>query len=256
MKSARAHSKQDLSIARQIRARIEHGGERLWRLTDFKNLPFTAVAQTLSRLARDGLLQRLSKGTYYRPGQSSFGPTLPNQKSVRSLAKRDKTLFPTGMGAASLLGFTTQVPRRSEIATPSSSLPRKLIGSDARIVTRRPEAWKSLTDNEAAILGFLRDAGRTSELPATETIKCMMRLLAKDEVFTRLMRVADSEPPRVRALLGALGEQIHVESKVLDKLRSSLNPLSRFDFGAFESLPNAKSWQAKGKRGRAALRAS
>lgn len=254
MKSLRLKPGQDTrSSARQIRARIEHGGERLWRLADFKDQPSTAVAQTLSRLARDGLLQRLSKGTYYRPGHSSFGPTLPNQKSVHALAERDKTLFPAGMGAANLLGFTTQIARRREIATPASSLPRKLIGNDTHILTRRPEAWNSLTDREAAILDFLRDAGRTSELSGADTIKRMTRLLAKDDTFTRLMRVADGEPPRVRALLGAFGERVKADAKWLDKLHTSLNPLSRFDFGAFESLPNAKSWQAKGKHKRAAL---
>ena len=48
-----------------VRQQIERGGERLWRLDDFRNLPLEAVAQALSRLKRQGRLERLSKGVYY-----------------------------------------------------------------------------------------------------------------------------------------------------------------------------------------------
>jgi hypothetical protein len=53
------------------------------------------------------------------------------------------------------------------------------------------------------------------------------------------------EPPRVRAMLGALGEELSISSRLLDELRGSLNPLSRYDFGRLESLRYAKQWQAK-----------
>jgi hypothetical protein len=42
-------------IMHQVRQRIERGGEKLWRLEDFRDLPFTAVAQALSRLTRQGI---------------------------------------------------------------------------------------------------------------------------------------------------------------------------------------------------------
>ena len=58
--------------AKSISRLIEHGGERLWRFADFEGFPSAAVAQTLSRLARAGKLQRLSKGIYYRSRQTSL----------------------------------------------------------------------------------------------------------------------------------------------------------------------------------------
>jgi hypothetical protein len=61
----------------------------------------------------------------------------------------------------------------------------------------------------------------------------------------RILRVADSEPPRVRAMLGALGEHLGTNRKILQRLRGSLHPLSRFDFGMLTALPNASTWQAK-----------
>jgi hypothetical protein len=60
-------------VATAVRLRIERGGERLWRLEDFRDLPFPAVAQALSRMARAGTIERLSKGTYYRSRETAFG---------------------------------------------------------------------------------------------------------------------------------------------------------------------------------------
>src|SRR5437870_4685099 len=96
------------TIAEAVRTRIESSGERLWRLADFDGLPLMAVAQALSRLARRGHIQRLGKGLYYRPRQTAFGPSRPNMAHIRSLTLRQKAVFPAGIAAANLLGFTTQ----------------------------------------------------------------------------------------------------------------------------------------------------
>ena len=95
---------------------------------------------------------------------------------------------------------------------------------------------------------FLRQAGRSSELSPEETVGKLKELLAEGGRFERLLKVAATEPPRVRAILGAVGEQIGKGSKGLHQLRASLNPFSRFDFGVLSALPNARAWQAKEKR--------
>ena len=166
-------------ITASIRQRIERGGERLWRLDDFRDFPFTAVAQALSRLTRDGAIERLSKGVYYRNRQTVLGKSRPNPAAIQKLASPKKTVFPSGIAAANLLGFTTQTAKRAELATSGLSLPRKLVGSDALIHTRRPEAWASLTDIDAALLDFLRQAGRSSELSPEETVSKLKALLAE-----------------------------------------------------------------------------
>ena len=70
-----------------VRQRIERGGERLWRLEDFRDLPFAAVAQALSRLTREGVLERLSKGVYYHARQTAFGKSRPNPAAIQKLAR-------------------------------------------------------------------------------------------------------------------------------------------------------------------------
>lgn len=233
-------------IADRVRQRVQRGGERLWRVADFRDASFAAVAQTLSRLARAGELQRLSKGVYYRSRSTAFGRSQPSPASVRKLAEDRRTVFPAGVAAANLLGFTTQASARSEVATSKLSLPRKLVGVDAIVHTRRPAIWAGLSAKDAALLDFLRRGARVSELPPEETVNRTLALIAERDRFDRLVGVAKHEPPRVRAILGAIGEQLGKKQAVLDRLRGSLNPLSRFDFGLLAGLPCARRWQAKG----------
>jgi hypothetical protein len=97
-------------------------------------------------------------------------------------------------------------------------------------------------------LDFLRTGGRTSERSPQATIRRTLELLSEAGRYRRLTDIGDAEPPRVRALLGALGERIGKHPKAVTQLRGSLNPLSRFDFGVFVAMPNAKAWQAKEPR--------
>lgn len=236
------------SVARVVQSRVKTGGERLWRFDDFGDLSFVAVAHALSRLAKEGVVRRLSKGTYFRGRDTAFGPSHPNPEAMQRLAARTHDVFPAGLAAAGLLGFTTQSGARAEVSTSAGSLPRKLVGKDTVIHTRRPAAWAGLSDRDAALLDFLRRPNRITDLAPEEATRRTLELLSEHGCFKRLIAVAGTEPPRVRALLGALGERIGKRPGVLAGLRRSLNPLTRFDFGVYAVLPNAREWQAKGDR--------
>lgn len=107
----------------------------------------------------------------------------------------------------------------------------------ARTVVRR--------DQEVPLTTYqsLRQPRRAEEAAVRKILK---GLSCRD--YRRLAAVAGTEPPRVRAILGALGEQLGRPTRELDRLRASLNPSSRFDFGMFTDLPNARAWQAKERR--------
>lgn len=237
------------STAEEVRRRVEAGGERLWRLADFPDLPFpSAVAKTLARLAASQHLRRLSRGVYYRARPTTFGESLPNPAALQQLASERAPVFPAGLAAANLLGFSTQSPRTPEVATTATSLPRALLGASTVVHTRRPKAWAQLTREDAALLDFLRERGRTSELSAEATTQRVLAQLGDGDRFARLVRVAATEPPRVRALLGALGQVLRASDALLVDLRRSLHPLSRFEFGVFDVLSSAAAWQAKTRR--------
>lgn len=230
-----------------VRQRIEGGGERLWQVKNFQDLRFSAVAQALSRLTREGAVERLSKGVYYRNRETTFGKSRPNPTAIWNLAAQRKPIFLSGITAANFLGFTTQMAKQGEIATSAPSLPRKLIGNDTVVHTRRPETWSRLSKTDAALLDFLRHGGKFSELSQEETIRRTLALLSEEGRLDRFLRIASTEPPRVRAMLGTIGERLGAKPKMLQQLRASLNPFSRFNFGSLRALQNARTWQAKGQ---------
>ena len=61
---------------------------------------------------------------------------------------------------------------------------------------------------DAALLDFLRNRGESSELSPDEAVEKLLDYFREPGRFERLLKVAPSEPPRVRAMLGAIGEQI------------------------------------------------
>ncbi|MCG9892957.1 MAG: DUF6088 family protein [Thermosynechococcaceae cyanobacterium MS004] len=233
-----------IATARQIRHRIEQEDSSYWRQSDFPELPPFAVSQALSRLVKTGFLERVSKGLYYRPRITRFGRSRPSESEIQALPIRHKVV-PAGISAANLLGFSTQNVSQGEFATVAASVPRKIMGYSARLHTRRPETWNSLSPTEAALLDLLRTRGKFSELSEEETLKRLLLYLSESDRYERLVAVASAEPPRVRAMLGALGQELKKSAKQLVPLRQSLNPLTRFDFGKLRTLRYAKEWQAK-----------
>jgi hypothetical protein len=144
----------------------------------------------------------------------------------------------------------TQQPLRPEIATTGGSLPRLIVGKKTIIRTRRPGSWNLLDAEGLAILEFLRQRGSTSGLSADKTVRRLLAIVGKPGRFVRLCRVAVSEPLRVRAMLGAIGQQLRRSPRELARLRSTLNPLSKFDSGKLAALKHAAQWQARLERSR------
>jgi hypothetical protein len=230
------------SAAATIRLRIEAGGERFWRVSDFPKLPPRTVARTLARLADAGVIRRVRSGLYYRSRKTVVGPSIPSATAMIGHTLK-APVHPAGLSAANVLGLTTQNPARVELATPATNAPSAL--RNAWIHTRRSPSRAKLDEREGAVLELLRSRGRYSDLPPAQTIRRLRGVLAKDDVFERVARAALDEPPRVRAMLGALGEQMHADPLPIKRLRDSLNPLSTFDFGALRDIPTAEKWQAR-----------
>jgi Mn-dependent DtxR family transcriptional regulator len=221
---------------------VTAGADRIWTYADFAGLEMGAVSQTLSRLAKEGIIRRVRKGVYYRPRQTVIG-----ESQVSSAALGSKLLAsgarPTGLTAAQTLGLTTQVPSEPSFAISRNNAPSNLPG--IRVKVRRPATSEQIDIREAATLELLRDRGETSEFSSEETIWRLAKMLKEPSVFDRLAEAAVNEPPRVRAILGALGQEAGVHDTSLERLRKSLNKLSRFNFGHLKSLRFAKEWQSK-----------
>lgn len=227
------------NTARFIRKRISSNGERFWKFSDFEGLPPQAVAQALSRLAREGFLKRIRRGLYYRPKPTILGESQPASSDI-ALQLLKGPVHPAGLTAANILGFTTQNPRRPELATSAKTSPTL---RDASVRTRRSPNRAQLSEHEGGLLEFLRTSARLSDLSPLETTQRLLTQLRKMNLDL-LTDAAKAEPPRVRAMLGALGEELGFSPRKLRALKSGLNPLSRFDFGPLRQLSSAEHWQA------------
>lgn len=235
--------KKKLSTAAYMRKRIEKGGERFWSPSDFSDHPPAAVTQALSRLASEGLIERVHRGVYYMPRQTIVGPSTFTASTLNPEVLTT-SIFPAGTAAANVLGFSTQMPMRPEYATPANFSPKALEG--AIVYKLRPDSWNDLETDEGALLSFLRDRGRTSDLSDAETVRKLVSIFkASPDKYKKLVRVSDDEPARVRAMLGAIGQENDVDKKLLDRLRRGLSAFSSYDFGRLGALRHAEDWQAQ-----------
>lgn len=85
------------------------------------------IRQVLSRLEKEGVLERIAHGIYLKPKiDSLLGIVYPNTEEIaKEIAKRDKSLIaPTGVLALFLLGLSSQVPLKAVYLTDGS--PREI----------------------------------------------------------------------------------------------------------------------------------
>jgi hypothetical protein len=97
---------------------------------------------------------------------------------------------------------------------------------------------------DAALLDFLRNRGEHSELYADDTVAKLLEHFREPGRYERMLKVASTEPARVRAMLGAIGEQIGQPESNLVILARSLSPRTRFDYGILFALAYARDWLA------------
>lgn len=233
------------SIASLVRQRVTSQGDSYWQTKDFTDLSApNAVTKALARLAKDDTLKRVSKGIYYHPKPTRFGPSHPTQAGLHRLLK-DYYICPAGLSAANLLGFTTQNVPAGEFATTARSIPARILGPKAKLHVNRPKTWEELSSKEAAILDIIRCVGQSSDLSPEETKTLLISHIKAENCFPKLLKVSAQEPPYVRAILGAIGQEIEVHFSLLEQLRETINPLTRFNFGKLHTLSYASQWQAK-----------
>lgn len=246
------------SIAHAVATRVRRGGlDRLWTYADFPGTGRAALAAALSRLAKAGEITRIRRGVYYRPKRTLFGVSTPGPSALADavLRARGEVPLPSGVGAYNSLGLTTQVSGALTRATRRRAAPADM-GRVTLYATPRPlDAQKGIRPEERTALDALRDITRIPDASPKDVLTRLGMLVRTGELdFVRLARFAQREPPRVRALLGALGEELRhanvgrrVPTRALDELRESLNPLTSFVVrGARAALPHtAAAWRIK-----------
>ena len=241
-------TRSDNSIAGKIRKRIEKDGpDKIWTYADFRPLSPLAVAAALSRLFREGTIRRIRKGVYYSPAKTRFGELSPNVASVADAVLKAKGIEwkASGLPAYNGLGLTTQVSPVLTVDV-ADSIRSLEVGRTGKLRLRSVRSIEGQTDEERVILDALRDISRIPDSTPAEVVGKIKKMLAENRVsFDRLARHSVNEPPRIRALLGAIGSDIGANSHILTKLKKSLNPMTTFHLGLREALPLAREWQIR-----------
>jgi predicted transcriptional regulator of viral defense system len=214
-------------------------------------LPPSAVAAALSRLAKEGVVRRVRKGVYYSPKKTRFGDLSPDPKEVMAAVFRSRGIEwkPSGLAAYNGLGLTTQVS-----PTLTLDVPKKIYSLEigpgnkahvtANVKLRLGRTVSGLTDEERVILDALRELRRIPDTSPAKAVSRIKDLFAtKKHSFNRLAIRALDEPPRVRALLGAIGSEIGASRRALATLRKSLNPMTVFNVGLDSSISTAHAWR-------------
>jgi len=249
----RMRPRSDSSIAGKVRKTIAEGGPgKLWTFTDFRPFPPFAIAATLSRLAKEGTVRRVRRGVYYSPKATRFGELHPDPNEVAAAVFKNRGIEwkPSGPAAYNGLGLTTQVSPVLTLDVPKKIYSLKTGSGKThqaiKLYLRMSRAVSGLSDKERVILDALRELRRIPGTSPSEAVSKIKDLLVTGEhSFNRLAARAQGEPPRVRALLGAIGTEVGASRRVLVTLRKSLNPTTTFHIRVGNALPSAPKWQIR-----------
>ena len=239
----------DKSLSTVVRTRIEHGGpDRLWTFPDFKDLDSPlAVAAALSRLSRAGFIQRVRRGVYYRSKPTVFGETKPQAEAVvEAVAKRNGVnTMPGGPAFYNRLGLTDQVSGAVTVAADRPLALRTVQGVPVKAVVRPLRLQAGIRSDERVVLDVLRQPDGVPGASVADVLQRIKSLLKNRQLdLKRLVRFAGPEPPRVRAILGAIGDDLGRRNDVAS-LRGRLHPLTSYRVRGDIPLVHASEWRIR-----------
>lgn len=254
-----------MNISKTVSNRInEIEPGKLFRYSDFNVSPakFAALAATLSRLARRGEIARLRKGQYYKPKTSVFGILKPSKAEIINnlVYENDKLIgYESGLSVYNKLGLTTQVPNEVRIVTNKARLPLKIANVRVRF-RRKNMQFKESDIKLLQLLDTLREIKYIPDTNIDESIEIIKNIIRRltDREIQKLLRLSMKYNPAARALLGAVISDIKLAAvntyagvryrsrliNQLQKLKGSLNPLSKYSIGVSETaLSTKEDWR-------------
>jgi len=202
------------------------------------------VVQTLNRLAAQGKILKLSKGKFYKLRKTEFGVLKPPVKQiVKDLLEKDGKLigYLTGYSVYNSLYLTTQISNTLQIGV--NKYRRAIKRGQYKIsFVLQPNV---INKNNIELLQILDAVRFINEIPATTPDEACRRLQQtikelSPEKQKRLAKLSLKYTNYVRALCGAMLEQIGAAPELFDKLRKSLQGITIYKIPISESVLPAK----------------
>lgn len=202
------------------------------------------LVKALNQFEEAGLLRRISKGRYYKPGKSRFGELQPPESEiVKDFLEKDGHVvgYITGTRAFAALALTTQVSSAIMVGTNVSRRP--VTRGQYRITfLLQPNPIRKEDIPYFIILDALR---LVKEIPAATPDESIAQITAwvgrlGENERSRLVELGKAYKPYVKAQLGAIMEYL---GNHCGELLQTLNPVSRYKIGINPSvLPTAPKW--------------
>ena len=240
-----------MNITKEIRKRIAGFSEDyVFTASDFEidTQNQSAVVKALNRMVKSGEISKLAKGRFYKPRKTQFGELKPSAYQIaKDYIERDGKLigYITGYSAYNALGLTTQISSYIQIGTNKSrrSVKREKY-TISFILQQNP-----ITKKNIEILRILDAIRFIREIPATTPNEACLRLKEivrdlNDEQREMLVKCVAKYTNYVRALCGAILEDIGCNDSILESIRKTLNGVTEYKLPISESvLPTKQNWK-------------
>ena len=240
-----------MNITKEIRRRIAGFSEDyVFTASDFEidTQNQSAVVKALNRMVKSGEISKLAKGRFYKPRKTQFGELKPSAYQIaKDYIERDGKLigYITGYSAYNALGLTTQISSYIQIGTNKSrrSVKREKY-TISFILQQNP-----ITKKNIEILRILDAIRFIREIPATTPNDACLRLKEivrdlNDEQREMLVKCVAKYTNYVRALCGAILEDIGCNDSLLESIRKTLNGVTEYKLPISESvLPTKQNWR-------------
>lgn len=228
--------------------RMPEGTTFKYQQLDITASEYGAATKAIERLIAKGEIKRVTTGVFYKPKQTVFGELLPRETEIIKpyLVEQGKRIaYITGIALYNNLGLTTQVPKTIKIASQS-----KRISINSGIINAKPvKSYLEVTEdnfNLLEILDVLKDFTKIPDFDKESGIRFLINKLEglAEKETNKLIKYALKYPPRVRAFLGALLNEISGQENII--LKQSLNPLTTYKFSINKKqLTTAPNWNIK-----------
>lgn len=184
------------SVANKVAKRIKTQPRgSVFTPKDFLSLGTRAtIDQTLSRLAKQGLIRRLARGIYDYPKHSKLiGTVSPDaDKLAQALTVKSGITSPSGAYAANALGLSTQVPAKPVYLTNGPSRTRRIGGRTIAIKRSKVPLIDNVPDKINLMLQALSFIGKdniddkTIQLCANRLDDSDLNRLFADPILARI----------------------------------------------------------------------
>lgn len=201
------------------------------------------VIRKLNRMAKSGVIKRLSKGRFYKPRRTMFGDLKPTQEEiVKDLLEKEGQVvgYLTGISIFGQLGLTTQISNIIEIGVNG----KKNNTRRGVFTIRFVQQANMINKSNIPLLQLLDSIKKIKHIPDStpdisyNRIKSIVKSLDEKSIDL-IIKLSMKYTPMTRAILGAIMEDLYGEEKALT-LRDSLNPITIYKVGLTKKVLNTK----------------